>query len=51
MAVFLERYIRPSLTEMAKHEDLGPETIQLSWTRDEIRVQGTNADIRIPRRN
>jgi hypothetical protein len=51
MAVFLERYIRPSLTEMAKHEDVGPETIQLSWTRDEIRVQGTNANIRIPRRN
>jgi len=50
MSVFLERYIRPSLTEMAKHEDIGPQTIQLSWTRDEIRVQGTNANIPIPRR-
>ena len=51
MSVFLERYIRPALTEMAKHEDVGPETIQLSWTRDEIRVEGKTANIRIPRRN
>jgi hypothetical protein len=51
MSVFLERYIRPPLTEMAKHEDAAPELIQLSWTQDEIRVQGTTATIRIPRRN
>jgi hypothetical protein len=51
MSVFLERYIRPPLTEMAKHEDVPPVTIQLSWTQSEIRVQGTNANIRIPRRN
>ena len=51
MAVFLERYIRPPLTEMATHEDTGPEAIHLSWTQDEIRVQGTGASIRIPRRN
>jgi hypothetical protein len=49
MAVFLERYIRPPLTEMAKHEDTWPETIQLSWTRDAIQVQGTKARIQIPR--
>jgi len=51
MAVFLERYIRPPLTEMAKHEDAGPETIQLSWTKNEIHVRGTTASIHIPRRN
>lgn len=51
MAVFLERYIRPPLTEMAKHEDAEPENIQLSWTRNEIHVQGTKASIRIPRKN
>jgi hypothetical protein len=51
MAVFLERYIRPPLTEMAKHEDTGPEALHLFWTRDEIHVQGTNASIRIPRKN
>jgi len=51
MAIFLERYIRPPLVEMAKHEDAGPETIQLSWTKDEIRVQGTNASIHIPRKS
>jgi hypothetical protein len=51
MTVFLERYIRPPLTEMAKHEDVGPETIQLSWTQAEIRVQASNANIRIPRRH
>ena len=51
MAVFLERYIRPPLTEMAKHEDVWPETIQLSWTRDEIHVQGMKESIRIPRKS
>lgn len=51
LAVFLERSIRPPLSEMASHEDSGPEAIQLSWTRDEIRVQGTKATIRIPRKN
>jgi hypothetical protein len=51
MAVFLERYIRPPLTEMATHEDSGPESIHLSWTRDEIRVEGTRASICIPRKN
>jgi hypothetical protein len=50
MAVFLERYIRPPITEMAKHEHAGPETIQLTWTTNEIRVQGTVASILIPRR-
>lgn len=51
MAVFLERYIRPPLTEMAKHDDAPPETIQLSWTKGEIRVQGKKANIRIPRKS
>jgi hypothetical protein len=51
MAVFLERYIRPPLSEMAKHEDAKPENIQLSWTQSEICIQGTNANIRIPRKN
>jgi hypothetical protein len=51
MSVFLERYIRPPLTEMAKHEDIAPETIQLSWARDEIRIQAANANIRVPRRS
>jgi hypothetical protein len=51
MAVFLERYIRPSLTEMAKREDREPEAIHLVWTRDEIHVQGTNASIHIQRKN
>ena len=51
MSVFLERYIRPPLTEMAKHEDADPEDIQLSWARNEIHIQGKKAGIRIPRRN
>ena len=49
MAIFLERYIRPPLTEMARHEDVGPETVQLSWVQNEICVQGSNASVRIPR--
>jgi len=49
MAVFLERYIRPPLTEMAIHEETGPEPIQLSWTCDEIVIRGDNETIRIPR--
>lgn len=51
MATFLERYIRPPLTKMAQHEDANPQTIQLSWTREAIRVQGTTAGIEIRRRN
>jgi hypothetical protein len=51
MAVFLERYIRPPMTEMAKHEDAWPEAIQLSWSTNAIRVQGANANIHIPRKN
>ena len=47
MAVFLERYIRPPLSEMAKHGNAEPEKIQLSWTQNEICIQGTNANIRI----
>jgi hypothetical protein len=50
MSIFLERYIRPVLTEMAKYEEVGPQAIQLSWKADEIRIQGTTATIRIPRR-
>ena len=50
MAVFLERYIRPPLTEMAKYEEAKPEAIQLSWTKDEIHVQGTKANIRVQRK-
>jgi len=49
MAVFLERYIRPPLTEMAKHEDAWPESIQLSWTPDAIHVQGASQQIHILR--
>jgi hypothetical protein len=48
MAVFLERYIRPPLTEMAAPEDTGPEPIQLSWSPDEILVRGSNGSIHIP---
>ncbi len=51
MAIFLERYIRPPLTEMAKHEDVGPESIQLTWTQSEICVQAANAVIHIPRKS
>src|ERR1035441_2423966 len=51
MSVFLERYIRPPLTEMAKYEDALPEDIQLSWSRHEIHIQGKKASIRIPRKN
>jgi hypothetical protein len=49
MAVFLKRYIRRPLSEMAKHEETKPENIRLSWTQNEICVQGTDASIRIPR--
>ena len=49
MAVFLERYIQPPLTEMATHEDTGPESIQLSWSPEEILIRGNSESIRIPR--
>jgi hypothetical protein len=50
MAVFLKRYIRPPLSEMAKHGDAKPERIQLSWSQTEICIQGNNANICIPRK-
>jgi hypothetical protein len=49
MSVFLERYIRPPLLEMAKREDAGPESVQLSWTKNEICIKGRAASMRIPR--
>jgi len=49
MAVFLERYIRPPLTEMATYEDTGPESIHLSWSPEEILIRGSRESIRIPR--
>ncbi len=49
MATFLERYIKPPLTEMAKHEDRGPEELQLAWTTEAIIIRGRNATYRIPR--
>ena len=42
---------RPPLTEMAKYEDVLPENIQLSWSQNEICIQGAKASIRIPRKN
>jgi hypothetical protein len=50
MAVFIERYIRPPLSEMAKYEEAKPEKILLSWTQGEICIEGTKANIRIPRK-
>lgn len=49
MAIFLERYIRPPLTEMTTHEDSGPEPIQLSWSSDEIVIRGNTGSMRILR--
>ena len=51
MAVFLERYIKPPLTEMAKYEDVFPEVLELSWTQEAINVKGTKASLRISRRS
>ncbi len=50
MAAFLEKYIRPPLTEMAKHEDAWPEALELSWTTDAITIKGKRASYRVPRR-
>ena len=49
MAVFLERYVRPPLTEKAAHEDTGPEPIQFSWSPAETLIRGSNGSIHIPR--
>jgi hypothetical protein len=50
MAVFLERYIKPPLTEMTKHEDALPQALEISWTAETITVKGAKAILRIPRR-
>ena len=49
MATFLERYIRPPLTEMARYDERLPEPLQLTWKADEMVVSGENSSIRIPR--
>jgi hypothetical protein len=50
MAVFLERYIKPPLTEMANYEEALPQRLELSWTKEAITVKGTKSSLRIPRR-
>ena len=50
MAAFLERYIRPPLTEMASHDDALPEPIQLTWTGEAVSIQGRKHEYRIQRR-
>ena len=50
MAVFLERYIRPPLTEMAMRADMQPQSLKLSWSGDEICIQGIDASLRIQRK-
>lgn len=50
MSVFLERYIRPPLTQMARFEERELQSIRLSWKEDGIRVRGESATIEMPRR-
>jgi hypothetical protein len=49
MSVFLERYIRPPLTEMTKRSEMPPQNLQLSWSANEICIQGAGASMKIPR--
>ncbi len=51
MGIFLERYIRPPLTEMAKRAETQLQSLQLSWIADEICIKGTSASISIPRKH
>lgn len=50
MAAFLERYIRPPLTEMACHDDALPESIQLTWQPDAVTIKGRDHQHEIRRR-
>jgi len=50
MAVFLERYIKPPLAELARREDAGPEALELTWTDEAVTIKGRSASYRIPRR-
>ncbi len=49
MAVFLERYIKPPLVRMARHDERLPESIRLTWTQDSIELQGDEATYRFKR--
>lgn len=51
MAAFLERYIRPPLTEMASRDEDQPEPIQLVWSANSISIQGKKHQYQIPRRS
>lgn len=50
MASFLERYIRPPLVEMARHDDVLPEPIQLTWRSDDVVISGAKHQHVIKRR-
>lgn len=50
MAVYLEKYIKPPLTEMAKYEEKLPQPIQLTWTATHITIKGQEASLQIVRR-
>ncbi len=50
MAVFLEKYIKPPLVEMAKYEDTLPQTLEIACTSEAMTIKGAKAILRIPRR-
>ena len=49
MARFLQRYVRPPLSEMVKHDDDALENIQLSWTAKSIEIRSPAGIVTIPR--
>lgn len=49
MSVFLEKYIRPPLAEMATRENMPLQNLNLRWTDSEIIIQGGNEEYIIPR--
>ena len=49
MSIFLEKYIRPPLLEMAKRDDDELMDIHLSWVGEEIVIQSNNESYKIQR--
>lgn len=49
MSIFLEKYIRPPLVEMAEKENLPLAKINLSWSGNEITIAGDTEKYIIPR--
>ena len=49
MSIFIEKYLRPVLLQMASYDDVLPKPITLEWETDSIHIRSTEEVFRIER--